>query len=752
MDIKSWARSIRPGALFGVAAGIIAIVSAIALMTSLRLMNSYEASDRSHHALLELNHFLSSLKDVETGARGYAFARNPQFLEPYHSGTAELRRGLIRLRELARTEDVLARRIGALESVAERRRAIAADLVRLTDDRSSNGQLLGTLSAGNLAMERVREEVGEIAAEQRRTYAARRQIAERWALIANAALGAGVALSLLVLIWLFTRVNREVLRRKNVEGELRELNSELEQRVQERTTEVKQARDLLNQVVENLPDLVMLKKRSGDGFEYVLINSAGEKLLGRDRKEIIGKSERDLFPADEAESVVKANIAVLESGRPRRFTDRKLTTPLGVRTVETRMVPVEDNGRTLLLAIIRDVTDARASEEQLRQLQRLESVGRLTGGIAHDFNNLLAVTVGSVELIREQLADGSDLATFADEAIGAGMRGAELVKRLLAFARKQHLAPTAVDLNERIPHIVPLLQRTLGEAIQVQVKSADSLWRARVDPTQVDDALVNMAINARDAMPNGGRLTIETANVVLDEDYAAHHMEVDPGEYVMLAVSDTGAGMSEEVIARAFEPFFTTKPEGKGTGLGLSQVFGWVKQSSGHIKIYSELAHGTTIKLYLPRAVAVDEVAVDQQVEDMSPRGTETILVVEDNPKVSRTVKRQLTSLGYSVLEVENAEMALDAIRSGTAFDLMMTDIVMPGGMNGYELAQEAEQIRPSIKVIFTSGYTELAAHGLQAGRKGPLLSKPYTKRDLGRAIRSALDRGGAPPAGEGVS
>jgi PAS domain S-box-containing protein len=749
MDVKSWVRSIRPGALFGLAAGIIAIVSAIALMTSLRLMNSYKASDRSQQALLELDYFLSSLKDVEAGARGYAITRDPQFLEPYHAGTTEVRRRNILLRELARTEHVLARRLGTLEALADRRRAFAEDVVRLAEDISANRQLVAALSAGNSAMEEVRREASEIAAELQRTYTARRRLAERWALIANAALVAGVALSLLVLIWLFTRMNREVLRRKGVEGELRELNSELEQRVQERTTEVKRARDLLDQVVENLPDLVMLKKRSDDGFEYMLINSAGEKLLGRDRKDVIGKSERDLFPADEVESVIKANNAVLESGRPRRFTDRKLTTAFGVRTVETRMVPIEDNGRSLLLAIVRDVTDAKASEEQLRQLQRLESVGRLTGGIAHDFNNLLAVTVGSVELIREQLPDGSDLATFADEAIGAGMRGAELVKRLLAFARKQHLEPTAVALNERIPHIVPLLQRTLGENIQVQVNSADSLWRARVDPTQVDDALVNMAINARDAMPNGGKLTIETANVVLDEDYAAHHMEVDPGEYVMLAVSDTGAGMSEEVIVRAFEPFFTTKPEGKGTGLGLSQVFGWVKQSSGHIKIYSELGHGTTIKLYLPRAVALDEVAVDQQIEEMSTRGNETILVVEDNPKVGRTVKRQLTSLGYSVLEVENAEMALDAIRSGTAFDLMMTDIVMPGGMNGYELAREAEQIRPSIRVIFTSGYTELAAHGLQAGRKGPLLSKPYTKLDLGRAIRSALDHRGAPPASE---
>jgi CheY-like chemotaxis protein len=382
----------------------------------------------------------------------------------------------------------------------------------------------------------------------------------------------------------------------------------------------------------------------------------------------------------------------------------------------------------------------RQNEEALRQSQKMEAIGQLTGGVAHDFNNLLAVIMGSVELVREKLPDHSETAAIADEALDASRRGAELVRRLLAFARKQHLEPVALDLNERLPTVVPLLQRTLGEDVRVKVKSGDGLWHARIDPTQVDDALVNLSINARDAMPRGGTLTIETENVTLDEDYAAEHIEVEPGEYVMLAVSDTGTGMTPDVVVRAFEPFFTTKAEGKGTGLGLSQVFGWVKQSGGHIKIYSEVGHGTTIKLYLPRAAEEDrESAAAAEAAGAHSPGHETILVVEDNPNVRRTLLRQLKELGYSPIEAEDAATALDTIRSGVSFDLLLTDVVMPGGMNGYELAAEAEVLRPGTKVLFTSGYTELAATELEVARSGPLISKPATKRELGNAIRLVL-------------
>jgi PAS domain S-box-containing protein len=564
---------------------------------------------------------------------------------------------------------------------------------------------------------------------------------ERQAWITSLLLAAGIASCLALIAWLFTIRGREVHSRRDLEAELRALNSELEDRVQERTSQVRRAGELLNAVVENLPDMVLLKEPSGEGFRYILVNAAGEQLLGRKRQEVIGKREHDLFPAEEADSVVRSNKSVLESGKPRTFTERKLTTPAGVRTVETRMVPIANarGSPALILAIVRDVTENREREVQLRQLQRLDAVGRLTGGVAHDFNNLLAIIHGNAELLRERMEDGTEPADMIEDVIGAAGRGAELVRRLLAYARMQHLDPDAIDLNARLPNVISLLHRVLGEDVAVRSRPADGLWPANVDPTQVDDAIVNLAINARDAMPGGGTLTIETSNVHLDEDYARHHVEVRPGEYVMLAVSDTGTGMSQEVIDRAFEPFFTTKEEGHGTGLGLSQVYGWVKQSGGHIKIYSELGHGTTIKLYLPRAET--QAGAGQTAQDLgTPCGDERVLVVEDNPNVRKTVIRQLHDLGYETVEAESGGQALEFASDGLEFDLLLTDVVMPGGMTGYQLADELRSDRPNLRVLFTSGYTELAASSGSPARSDPLLSKPYRKQDLGRAVRAVLD------------
>ncbi|HYC95693.1 MAG TPA: ATP-binding protein, partial [Sphingomicrobium sp.] len=407
--------------------------------------------------------------------------------------------------------------------------------------------------------------------------------------------------------------------------------------------------------------------------------------------------------------------------------------------VELSITPIRKGDTVSFSAFIRDLRASKERDEQLRQLQRMDAIGRLTGGIAHDFNNLLAIIHGNSELLRARLGEDTDSAEMADDVISASERGGELVRRLLAFARMQHLESEPVDLNARLPNILGLLQRSLSENIEVRVKSAKKLWPAIVDPTQVDDAIVNLAINARDAMPDGGTLVIETRNMHLDEEYAAHHAEVAPGDYVMLAVTDTGIGMSPETVSRAFEPFFTTKAEGKGTGLGLSQVFGWIKQSGGHINIYSELGHGTTIKLYLPRA---ESPAVEKELEQESlpPGGDETVLVVEDNPNVRKMVIRQLRDLGYKIVEANNGPSAIKLIEQGTTFDLLLTDIVMPGGMTGFQLADHLRQGRSDIKILYTSGYTELAALPDCLPNRAQLLSKPYRKQDLARAVRQALD------------
>jgi PAS domain S-box-containing protein len=563
---------------------------------------------------------------------------------------------------------------------------------------------------------------------------------DQQARVTSMALAVGVILCLAMIAWLFSLRGKEVDRSRESEGELRAHNLELEDRVQEPGAAVEKTQELLNAIVESLPDMIFLTDAEDD-FRYVLVNAAGEALFGLDRSEILGRTDGELLDKAEAALFLADSREAAGAGRARIFSDRRMTTPAGIRIVESRKVPIAsgDGAGQLMLGMVRDVTEARQMEEQLRQLMRMEAVGRLTGGVAHDFNNLLAIIQGNSELLRSLLVDGTEEAGMADDIAGAAQRGAELVRRLLAFARTQRLQPEAVDLNVRLHEVMGLLERALGEDIELKVRMAEHPWPATVDPTQVDDALVNLAINARDAMGDGGTLTIETANVTLDADYAASNIDVVPGDYVMLAVSDTGTGMTGEVLARAFEPFFTTKEEGRGTGLGLSQVFGWVKQSHGHIKIYSELGYGTAVKLYLPRAAGHIAGKGAEPVVS-TPTGDETILVVEDNPNVRKTVIRQLHDLGYRTLEADGGAQALELVRSGAAFDMLLTDVVMPGGISGCQLADELRGDRPDLRVLFTSGYTQFAANGGQPLPSGMLLSKPYRKQELGLAIRATLD------------
>ncbi len=388
-----------------------------------------------------------------------------------------------------------------------------------------------------------------------------------------------------------------------------------------------------------------------------------------------------------------------------------------------------------------DITENTKMEQQLRQAQKMDAVGQLTGGVAHDFNNLLTVITSTIDILADGVADKPELGAIARLIGEAAARGAELTSQLLSFARKQALQPREVDVNELVLASARLLRPTLGENIGIQTQLDVAAYPAMIDPSQLTTAILNLAVNARDAMPDGGKLTLETANIILDEEYAAANREVTPGSYVMVVVSDTGTGIPLDIQDKVFEPFFSTKDVGKGTGLGLSMVYGFIKQSGGHVKVYSEQNIGTAIRLYLPQASAVADRQTDVPLTVPVTGGDETILLVEDDPLVRASVATQLKCFGYQVISAENAVQALQVLEDGLQFELLFTDVIMPGSMDGPHLAKEMTRRSPGIKVLFTSGYTENAM--LHHGRLDQgvlLLQKPYRREDLARALRKALD------------
>ncbi|MBB3936051.1 response regulator [Aureimonas phyllosphaerae] len=393
---------------------------------------------------------------------------------------------------------------------------------------------------------------------------------------------------------------------------------------------------------------------------------------------------------------------------------------------------------TLEHRVAQAVEERRAAEAALNRSQRLETVGKLTGGVAHDFNNLLQVVSGNLQLLLKDIAGNERAETRVRNALAGVSRGAKLAAQLLAFGRRQALEPKVVNVTRFVRGMDDMLRRAIGEGIEVETVFGGGLWNTFIDPTQIENALLNLAINARDAMEGQGKLTIELGNAHLDDDYARRH-EVAAGQYVMLAVSDTGSGMSPEVIERVFEPFFTTKAEGKGSGLGLSMVYGFVKQSGGHVNIYSEVGQGTTIRLYLPRSTQSE----DQEIAvDTGPvtGGTETVLVVEDDEEVRATAVEMLTDLGYRVLKAVDAQSALNVVESGIPIDILFTDVVMPGKLKSPELARKAKERLPGLAVLFTSGYTENSiVHGGRLDAGVQLLSKPYTREALARKFRHVL-------------
>ena len=502
-------------------------------------------------------------------------------------------------------------------------------------------------------------------------------------------------------------------------------------------------------LVEAANDAILL----ADAEKGIIIdvNRAAGRLFGMPPEKLIGLHQKKLHPEGEGQDYEKLFHNLLTSGQA-------VTADIFIRRADGGRVPVEISGsvfelhgRRVALGIFRDVTERKATEAQLRQSQKMEAVGHLTGGVAHDFNNLLTIVLGNLQLIERSIVHNPESLGRARSAIRAAQRGADLTRRLLAFSRSQILEEDIVRLNDFVAGVSDMLHRTLGEHIMIETHLDPELGLVRIDPGQFETALLNLCVNSRDAMPDHGKLTIETADVFLDEAYASRHSEVTAGPYVMVAVTDTGTGMTPAVVEQAFDPFFTTKDVGKGTGLGLSMVYGFVKQSQGHAKIYSEVGHGTTVKLYFPRVQ--DEVttarAVDQPersdaaARDVAPGGTETILVVEDDADVRDIAVRVLQGLGYRVLTAPDGRSALALLKqSTTPIDLLFTDMVMPGGVTGLDLVQEARRRVPGLRALITSGYTRTAmVRNGTVGETIEMIAKPYDQMTLARKIRSVLDR-----------
>lgn len=523
-----------------------------------------------------------------------------------------------------------------------------------------------------------------------------------------------------------------------VERELRERSERLRVRDQLRRSD-----DRFRRLFENSPlamwvyDLETLKVVAG--------NAAAVDLYGYDADELGALTVAEIL--DQEDESRKFYLGADQSP-PREKTWRHLRKDGTALFVETRTQDVEIDGRELRLVAVQDVTARkraeealRRTEEQLRHAQKMEAVGRLAAGVAHDFNNLLSVVLGCTNLVLEDLKPGDPVYVELQEVRKAGERGAALVRQLLAFSRKQLLQPKVVDLNQILHEIEPMLRRLLGEDIELSVLPSRPLGAVFADPGQIEQILMNLVVNARDAMPRGGCVTIETSNQELDAAYAGDHVDVGPGSYVMFAVSDTGSGMDRAVQERIFEPFFTTKESGKGTGLGLSTVFGIVKQSGGHIWVYSEVDRGTTFRIYLPLSKEAAQSAGPSPPASLTLHGSETVLLVEDEEQVRNVTKAILRRYGYNVLEAQNpGDALLVCERYEATIHLLLTDVVMPR-MSGRELAIRLAPMRPEMKVLFVSGYTESAIvhHGIiDAGVA--FLQKPITPRALARKVRETID------------
>ncbi len=690
-------------------------------------------SQHSYTVLATMKDLAIALRDAERGQRGYVLTGKDEYLSPYREGRDRIAVLQGELQKLTADNDTQQGRLRALAPVVQHKLEELAQTVQARRDGGFEAALrIVDTDDGRNHMREAEAVLAAMLADEQRLLDER--VAEndaraawvRWLVVA------GSVLAVLTLLWAARLLNEAWSRSYRTEAEQRDLALRL------RTT-----LDSLSQGVAVFgPDRRLASWN--ECFQVLLDLPKAMTRSGTPYGALAEHTAEPGQPALETEDQIRHG-----SRNPRGAVTYERERADG-HHLEIRRTPMPDGGFVLTIS---DMTKRAQAEGVLREAQKMQAIGQLTGGIAHDFNNLLQVILGNLEFVRAKLDGDAKLQTRIERASWAAQRGATLTGQLLAFARKQPLTPAAIDLAATMPDLVPLLRRTLGEHIEVRYVETAGLWPAMADPAQLESAVLNLALNARDAMPGGGRLTIELGNKVLDEEYARHHAEVVPGDYAMVAVSDTGHGMTPAVVARVFEPFFTTKPDGKGTGLGLAMVFGFVKQSGGHVKIYSEPGEGTTVKIYLPRAIGTATALTPRTGSPVElPRGSATVLVVEDEPAVREIACAILADLGYRVLEAADGEEALRVFGANAAsVELLLTDVVLPGKVRGREVAERVQAIRPEVRVVFMSGYTEnsIVHHGrLDDGVH--LIGKPFKREQLARKVAEVLGTAAVPVAEAG--
>jgi PAS domain S-box-containing protein len=733
----------------GIGLAILLIIGAASIGLAFKSRSDTASVDRALGILGKISDMRPLLRRAESAARAFALTGDQQFASEYREAGAAILPALAALIEAVKDNPTERQLIEETKALVERQIAINGELIRLrtAGDNIAVAALVG--QEDRAATAAITGNLEKAVAEERRQLFARRAESETNGTFLLAIDLAGVALILILAIALTLSTRRSRRQLQDSLSATKATNEALEAAVAERTEHLVAAHDelrlsaaVLRSTFHSMAEAVLVIDPKG---EILLSNPAAEKML-RYRPGMTVELLRSLSTVFYADGVTPLPVHDMPASRALRG-EAFDATEIVVRPVSGNPpVHLMISGRPLRDAagaisgaalVYHDATASRETEHKLQQAQKLDAIGKLTGGVAHDFNNMLTVITGTTETLVAGLAHEPTLRETAELIDQAAERCSELIQHLLAFARRQPLQPRNVDINATVLDIAKLLRPTLGEQIEVNSILEQEVATAHIDASQLANSLLNMAINARDAMPNGGKLLLETRNVVLDEAYAQGNPDAKPGPYVMLAVSDTGTGMSRDVLDNVFEPFFTTKEVGKGSGLGLSMVYGFVKQSGGHIRIYSEVGHGTTIKLYLPPARGQVEVA---PAAAPLPHGNETVMVVEDDALVRNFVIAQLQSLGYRTVGAANGAAALNLIEGGQAFDLLFTDVIMPGSMSGRELAEKALKLRPGIKVLYTSGYTDNAI--VHQGRLDPgvlLLTKPYRKSQLANMVRRAL-------------